>query len=316
MDWRDAIARARAAWHRTGSAPAVEAPASATGDRRSDPVEPGQRIGRYTVEATLGRGTMGAVYRGRDPRDGAPVAIKTMALARAFEPADLADARERFMREAATATRLKHRDIVEVREAGEDEGLAYIAMEYVRGGDLLAHARADRLLPVVDVLCIGARVALALGYAHTQGVVHRDMKPANVLIDPTRDLIKVTDFGIARIADASRTRTGLVLGTPAFMAPELLAGAHVDGRADLYALGVTLFQLLTGELPHRSASMGELLREIAREPAPDIRTLRPALPKALADAIALALEKRPELRYADGAQMASDLAAMADRIAA
>ena len=254
---------------------------------------------------------MGTVYLAHDQQQRA-VAIKTMALGREFDPADLADARERLFREADTAARLRHPDIVAVFEAGEEQGLAFIAMEYVHGHDLLRHTLPGRLLPVPVVLRTLARVALALAYAHTQGVVHRDVKPANVMIAPDAGTVKITDFGIARIADARHTRTGMVLGTPSFMSPEQLAGRRVDGRSDLYSLGVMLFQLLTGALPHRGESMAELLNQIANETAPDVRTLRPELPEALADVLVLALDKRPELRYGDGGQMAVDLAAIAD----
>ena len=271
------------------------------------------QFGRYRIERSLGRGSMGTVYLAHDQQERA-VAIKTMALGREFDPADLADARERLFREADTAARLRHPDIVAVLEAGEEQGLAFIAMEYVQGHDLLRHTLPGRLLPVPVVLRTLARVALALAYAHTQGVVHRDVKPANVMIDPDAGTVKVADFGIARIADARHTRTGMVLGTPSFMSPEQLAGRRVDGRSDLYSLGVMLFQLLTGALPHRGESMAELLNQIANETAPDVRTLRPELPEALAHVLTLALDKRPELRYGDGGQMALDLAAIADRL--
>jgi eukaryotic-like serine/threonine-protein kinase len=161
-----------------------------------------------------------------------------------------------------------------------------------------------------------ARVATALAHAHSQGVVHRDIKPANVMIDPANDAVKVTDFGIARVADASRTRTGLVLGTPSFMSPEQMAGGRIDGRTDIYSLGVMLFQLLTGALPHRSESMATLMHQIVNDPAPDVRTVRPGLPEALANVVALAVEKRPELRYADGHQLAADLRAVAEMLEA
>jgi serine/threonine-protein kinase len=131
------------------------------------------------------------------------------------------------------------------------------------------------------------------------------------MIDPASDIVKVTDFGIARITDASRTRTGMVLGTPSFMSPEQMAGRRVDGRSDLYSLGVMLFQLLTGALPHASESMATLMYEIANQPAPDVRSLRPGLPEALANIVALALEKRPEVRYSDGKALAADLLAVA-----
>ena len=157
------------------------------------------------------------------------------------------------------------------------------------------------------MVSIAARVAEALDYAHAHNVVHRDIKPANIMYDSATDTVKVTDFGIARITDSSKTRTGLVLGTPSFMSPEQLAGKKVDGRADLYALGVTLFQLLTGTLPLRGESMTELMHKIANVEAPDIRTLRPELSAALAQVVARALQKRPEARYQTGRQIAEDL---------
>ncbi len=264
-------------------------------------------LGRYCIERELGRGAMGAVYLGRDPKIGRQVAIKTMALSREFAGDALAEARRRFFREAETAGRLQHPDIVTIFDAGEDQDLAFIAMEYLRGDDLQAFTQAPRLLSVPVVLNVVARVADALAYAHSQGVVHRDIKPANVMVDLPTDAVKVTDFGIAHVADSSRTRTGMVLGTPSFMSPEQMSGRRVDGRSDLYSLGVMLFQLLTGKLPHRSDSMATLMQQIANEPAPDVRTYRPELPASLASIVALALEKRPELRYPGGQQLASDL---------
>lgn len=264
-------------------------------------------LGRYRIEHLLGQGAMGAVYLGLDPGTGQRVALKTLALEREFDGAALAEARERFRREAQTARRLRHPDIVAVFDAGEARGLAWIAMEFVAGHDLQQHTLPGRLLPLASVLGIVARVARALAYAHRQGVVHRDIKPANVLLDPAFDTVKVADFGIARVTDASRTRTGRVLGTPSFMSPEQMAGLRVDGRSDLYSLGVMLFQLLTGVLPHRSESMARLMFEIANVAAPDIRTLRPELPEALANVVARALEKRLEARYCDGDRIADDL---------
>ncbi len=274
---------------------------------------PGERdmLGRYRIDGEIGRGSMGAVFRGHDPQFERPVAIKTMALSREFQGDELADARARFFREAEMAGRLQHPDIVTIFDAGEAHGLAFIAMEYVDGHDLTRYTQPGQLLPVPEVLRTLARVAQALAYAHTQGIVHRDVKPANVMIDPASGVVKVADFGIARIADARRTRTGLVLGTPSFMSPEQMTGNPVDGRSDLYSVGVMLFQLLTGALPHRSESMGKLMNEIVNATAPDVRTLRPDLPEALARAVARALEKRPENRHADGLQLAADLLAVA-----
>ncbi len=264
-------------------------------------------LGRYQIEKELGKGAMGVVYQGRDPKIGRVVAIKTLALSQEFEGDDLIDARERFFREAETAGRLQHQNIVTIFDAGEEHDLAYIAMEFLRGRDLLDHCREGHLLPVAQVLSIGARVADALDYAHQQHVVHRDIKPANIMYDAGNDTVKVTDFGIARITDSSRTKTGLVLGTPSFMSPEQIAGRRVDGRSDLYSLGVMLFQMLTGVLPFRGDSMAELMYKIANEPAPDIRIVRPDLPEGLSRIIAHALEKDPDTRYADGARLAADL---------
>jgi serine/threonine-protein kinase len=155
-------------------------------------------------------------------------------------------------------------------------------------------------------------VAEALAYAHKQNVVHRDIKPANIMYEKDSDTVKVTDFGIARITDSSKTKTGLVLGTPSFMSPEQLAGKKVDGRSDLYSLGVMLFQMLAGVLPFRGDSMAELMYKIANEEAADIRVIRPELSDAVANVVALSLTKRPETRYQNGEQFAADLrAAMA-----
>lgn len=264
-------------------------------------------LGRYQVEKELGKGAMGVVYLGKDPKIGRVVAIKTMALSQEFSGDELVDARERFFREAETAGRLQHQNIVTIFDAGEEHDLAYIAMEFLKGKDLADHCKGDQLLPVPVVLSIVARVAEALAYAHKQNVVHRDIKPANIMYEPQSDIVKVTDFGIARITDSSKTKTGLVLGTPSFMSPEQLAGKKVDGRSDLYSLGVMLFQMLAGVLPFRGDSMSELMYKIANEEAPDIRIIRSELPQNLADVVALSLSKRPETRYQTGDQFAVDL---------
>jgi serine/threonine-protein kinase len=272
-------------------------------------------LGRYQVEKELGKGAMGVVYLGKDPKIGRVVAIKTMALSQEFAGEELADARERFFREAETAGRLQHQNIVTIFDAGEEHDLAYIAMEFLKGRDLVDHCKGGQLLPVPTVLSIVARVAEALSYAHTQNVVHRDIKPANIMYEVESDTVKVTDFGIARITDSSKTKTGLVLGTPSFMSPEQLAGKKVDGRSDLYSLGVMLFQMLAGVLPFRGDSMAELMYKIANAEATDIRAIRPELSEAVANIVALSLSKRPETRYQTGAQFAADLrAAMAQAL--
>ena len=272
-------------------------------------------LGRYQVEKELGKGAMGVVYLGRDPKIGRVVAIKTMALSQEFSGDELIDARERFFREAETAGRLQHQNIVTIFDAGEEHDLAFIAMEFLKGSDLADFCKGSQLLPVGKVISIVARVAEALAYAHTQNVVHRDIKPANIMYESESDTVKVTDFGIARITDSSKTKTGLVLGTPSFMSPEQLAGKKVDGRSDLYSLGVMLYQMLAGVLPFRGDSMSELMFKIANEEAADIRIIRPELPENLANVVALALSKRPETRYQTGDQFALDLRAVEAQLA-
>ena len=296
---------------RHASAAAPPSPERRAPASRPDPNGERLRLGRYELEGLIGRGAMGAVYAGRDPATGRALALKTLSLSAEFSGADLDEARRRFFREAETAGRLRHPDIVEIVEAGEDDGLAWIAMERLRGRELTAYTLPDRLLPPEEAVAIAARVAEALAHAHAHGVVHRDVKPANVMVDRETAQVKVTDFGIARVTDAARTRTGVMLGTPSYMAPEQLSGARVDGRSDLYSLGVLLFQLLTGRLPHEAPTMARMMYAIANEPAPDLRSLRPELPAALADAVALALQKRPEMRCGDGRAWAADLRAIA-----
>ncbi len=264
-------------------------------------------LGRYQVEKELGKGAMGVVYLGKDPKIGRVVAIKTMALSQEFDGDELTDARERFFREAETAGRLQHPNIVTIYDAGEEHDLAYIAMEFLKGKDLLDFCKQTNLLPIDRVVSIVERVAGALAYAHQNSVVHRDIKPANVMYEHNSNIVKVTDFGIARITDSSKTKTGLVLGTPSFMSPEQIAGKKVDGRSDLYSLGVMLFQMLSGVLPFRGDSMAELMYKIANEDAPDIRIIRPEIPQKLADVVARSLAKRPDGRYQDGEQFAADL---------
>ncbi len=276
------------------------------------PANPGPRIGptqigRYQIRGEIGRGAMGAVYLANDPQTQEKVAIKTMALQREFEGDALQDAQQRFMREAQMAGRLAHPDIVRIYESGEDQGLAFIAMEYVDGTDLGFFTKQPHLLPVRQVLFIVARVADALAYAHTQGITHRDIKPANIMVDLDKGLVKVMDFGVARVTDAARTRTGVVLGTPSYMSPEQLSGQNIDGRSDLYSLGVTLFQLLTGQMPYQTQNMASLMRAISQEIPPPVSTIRPDLPAGLDDVVALALQKHPNTRYSNGHQLAEDL---------
>jgi hypothetical protein len=266
-----------------------------------------EKLGRYKLEREIGRGAMGVVYLGRDTAINRMVAIKAIPLAAEFSDAELVEARSRFFREAETAGRLNHPNIVTIYDVGEERGLAYIAMEYLKGRHLSDYAKSNNLLDARKVVEIIARTAEALGFAHKQQVVHRDIKPANLMYDPSTDVLKITDFGIARLSGAGSTRTGIVLGTPSFMSPEQLEGRTVTGHSDLFSLGVSLFQLLTGQLPFTADSMTGLMQQIAEAPHPPLRAFRPDLPACLESVIDRALAKNPEARYDSGAQMAAAL---------
>ena len=266
-------------------------------------------LGRYQIEKELGKGAMGVVYLGRDPKINRVVAIKTMALSQEFEGDELVEVKERFFREAETAGRLNHQNIVTMYDAGEEHDLAYIAMEFLKGKDLVFCTKPNALLPLPQVMSIVARVAEALSYAHSNHVVHRDVKPANVMYEPESDQVKVTDFGIARITDSSKTKTGMVLGTPSYMSPEQLSGKKIDGRSDLFSLGVTLYQMACGQLPFTGDSMAQLMFKIANEAQPDIRGVNPLVPDCLAAIIDRALCKDMAQRYQTGDEMARDLRA-------
>jgi len=286
-------------------APLVAAlPASAESPPAGQDIE---RLGRYQLEREIGRGAMGIVYLGRDTAINRLVAIKAIPLASEFSDSELEEARTRFFREAETAGRLNHPNIVTIYDVGEERGLAYIAMEYLKGRHLSEYATANNLLEPRKVLEVIARTADALGFAHKQQVVHRDIKPANLMFDTSTDVLKITDFGIARLSGAGSTRTGIVLGTPSFMSPEQLEGRTVTGHSDLFSLGVSLFQLLTGHLPFTADSMTGLMQQIAEAPHPPLRAYRPDLPACVEQVIDRALAKTPEARFDSGAQMAAAL---------
>ena len=264
-------------------------------------------IGRYELLEPIGRGAMGNVYLGRDPLINRILALKAIDLAIGYDNASCESTAETFLREATIAGSLSHPNIVTIFDVGESEGLAYIAMEYVRGHHLSEFAANDRLLPVDTVLDLIARAADALDYAHRRNVVHRDIKPANIMYDSLSNNLKITDFGIAKLIDANRTRTGIVLGTPAFMSPEQLDGKNVNGHTDLFALGVSLYQLLTGQLPFRGASMTNLMFVIANEPHQSVTSVRTELPKRLDEVLDRALAKSPADRFESAAAMAAAL---------
>lgn len=264
-------------------------------------------LGHYEITEEIGRGAMGVVYRGHDPRIGRTVAIKTLALSQEFEGDDLQEMTQRFFREAETAGRLNHPSIVTIYDVGEEGDLAYIAMDYLEGEGLEAYTQPDRLLPTVTVFDIIAQVAEALEYAHERNVVHRDVKPANMIYDPETRRVIVTDFGVAGLTDARKTKTGTILGTPSYMSPEQVLGKPVAGPSDLFSLGVTFYEMIRGEMPFEGEPMATLMYKIANERHPNIRKNRPDLPPCTARLVNRVLAKDPQERFASGSEFAAAL---------
>jgi len=263
-------------------------------------------LGRYQVIGELGRGAMGVVYKGEDPKIHRTVAIKTVRLSD-FDEDMLEEMKERFFREAESAGLLTHPNIVTIYDCGEEHDLAYIAMEYLEGEDLESYTEQKNLLPPRETLSVVAQVAEALDYAHAKGIVHRDIKPANIMRRRETKDVKVTDFGIARITSSSKTKTGVVLGTPSYMSPEQVAGKRVDGRSDIFSLGVVLFELLTGRKPFEGEDMTSLMYQIARERHLSVTAVNPKVPSVVEKIIDRALEKDSEKRYQKAGQMAEHL---------
>jgi tRNA A-37 threonylcarbamoyl transferase component Bud32/CHASE2 domain-containing sensor protein len=263
-----------------------------------------QRLGRYQVQRRIGRGAMGAVYLGKDPRINRAVAIKVIPIEKEFEDEELKEARLRFYREAESAGRLTHPNIITVFDAGEDKGVAYIAMEYVPGIPLKDFTDPKRLLAPKRALELCATTAEALDYAHNQGVIHRDIKPANLLYNPKDGSLKISDFGVARLTDNNRTKTGIVLGTPMYMSPEQLGAEDLTGLSDLFSLGVTLYELMVGEVPFRATNIAVLMTKITTEDPAPVSARRTGIPPSVDAVLAKALAKRPEDRFSCGAEMA------------
>lgn len=275
------------------------------------PAAEGVRLGPFALARRLGDGPSAPVYLAQDVRNGAWVALKVLALDGDREDQDAASASERFVREALAVGQLRHPGLVEVLGAGRDGDRAWVAMEPVPGVNLERYTQPARLLPPQVVASLGRRVADALAHAHAQRVVHRDVKPANIVVDWAHDSVKLVDFGVARWADQARTRSGKLIGSPEYMAPELLAGNDAGPAADWYALGVTLYELLAARRPHGAPTLGALLRAVSRDPAAELSTLRPELPAALCEAVMGLLVKSPGHRLAAGRRLPEALASSA-----
>jgi serine/threonine-protein kinase len=267
-------------------------------------------LGRYRILKELGRGAMGIVYLGKDPTIQRFVAIKTMSLDPSEDAEQLQEEKARFFREAESTGRLSHPNIVTIYDAGEEQGLVYLAMEMLEGTTLKHWSRKPNLMPLNHLIPVFAAVADALDYAHQQGIIHRDIKPANIMVT-NQQSVKVMDFGVAKIASTSKTHSDVVLGTPTYMSPEQLSGKHVDGRSDIFSLGVVLYELLAGRPPFIADNVPALLYAIANTPHPSLSTIRTDLPPALIQLVDRALHKNVAHRYRRAAELAQALRACA-----
>lgn len=262
-------------------------------------------LGRYEILQELGQGAMGTVYLGRDPNINREVAIKTVNYAE-IAVDELSEVKARFFREAEAAGRLSHPNIVTIYDMGEDHDMAYIAMELLKGKELTHYSQKANLLPLKRVLRIIAAVADALGYAHSQEVVHRDIKPANIILMDD-DLVKVADFGIARVISSSKTQTGVIFGTPNYMSPEQIAGKKVDGRSDIFSLGVVFYELLAGEKPFKGDSMTALLYAVSNTEYVPLSETAPKTPPCCIEIVERMLTKGVSKRYQAASQVIKDV---------
>ena len=269
--------------------------------------QPGEKptLGRYRIEKELGQGAMGTVYLGIDPKINRQVAIKTLAY-QEIEQEKLPRIKERFFREAEAAGNLSHPNIVTIYDVGEEADLAFFAMEYLEGENLSSYCQPKQRLPIAQVIDIISQVTTALDYAHRQGVIHRDIKPANIILLP-QGQIKVTDFGIARITTSSHTETGIILGTPSYMSPEQVAGKKVDGRSDLFSLGVVMYELFSGEKPFQGENMTSLMYNISSSSYRPLLELCPKLPASCYTIVDKLLQKTMTRRFKSAAILRQEL---------
>ena len=253
-----------------------------------------KKIGKYDIVAPLGKGAMGVVYKAFDPMIRRFVALKTIHLGFTEPPDD--DIAQRFQREAQAAGNLNHQNIVGIYEYGEDAGRAFIAMQYVEGRTLVDLLKQKHPFTLADIQLILTSVLSALDYSHRMGVIHRDIKPGNIMLDNT-GTVKVMDFGIARIESSDLTRTGTILGTPGYMSPEQLLGEAIDLRSDLYSAGIVLFELLTGERAFIGSSFASVIYKVIHSDLAPPSRLKPSVPGSLDALVAKACAKRAEDRY-------------------
>lgn len=256
-----------------------------------------ENFGRYQVEGILGKGAMGIVYQGVDPKINRHVAIKTLQIGDDVDSAEFTEAKERFFREAQTAGGLSHANIVTIYDVGEESKLGYIAMDLLTGAPLSLFTQPEQTLPTPLVYQLLIQITDALDYAHKQNVVHRDIKPANIIYDDDLLKVTVTDFGIAYVSDNSKTRTGIIMGSPYYMSPEQILGLKVDGRSDIFSLGVTFYQLLCGHLPFEGESIATVAYQITKAKSVAVNQRNTALPASAQRICNKAMHKDKDKRY-------------------
>ena len=274
-----------------------------TAEKELGPLKPGDRFGDCTVERLLGQGSMGSVFLVRAP-DGAQYALKVMSPELAKNDPTY---KERFLREAEFAMKIHHRNLIPVHDAGEESerGFCYILMDYMPGGTVKDLVRERGVLPVAQAVQIATQVAVAMEVAHLHGIIHRDIKPDNIMFDAD-GVPKLADLGVARFAADVHlnTQKGMIVGTPAYMAPEqMIDSHHIDERADIYSLGLVLYEMLAGKSPNAGYTiMGLIAKSIKGEPLPDVRTMRPEVSASVAYVLSLMLapkvENRPHTSHA------------------
>jgi serine/threonine protein kinase len=276
--------------------------------RRADAVAPPERIGKYDIIREVGRGSTGVVYLAHDPYYRRDVAIKVYRNEAGEDPERARIARKMFLSEAHMVGMLQHPNIMPIFDAGEENGLHYIVTEFVHGArTLAAYTRPDNLLPIDDVVGIMFKCARALHYAHSRGVVHRDVKPSNIMLTTDSD-VRIIDFGIALVASADVSRIDGIAGSPSYMSPEQVQSRDITGRSDLYSLGAVMYELLTGFRPFRAGTLAKLLHKIVYATPPTIYSLRKEVPEELEQAVATAMHKEPDSRFRNAHDFASALA--------
>jgi serine/threonine protein kinase len=267
-------------------------------------------IGRYEILDRIlvepGRDRLTTIYRARDPQTDTSVAIKTIRFSEGRRPEKVRETKDKFQRQAALIGGLAHPGIMATFEAGEADGLVYVATELVEGENVETYCRKGSLLPLKKTLDLVAKTADTLNYIHERGLVHRNIKPANMML-LTDGTVKVAGFGIAKSVDDIQDKTKALLGTPNYMSPEQAMGLDIDGRSDIFSLGVVFFRLLTGELPFTDKTLKDLLYKIARSKHPSVTALNPNIPSNVESIVDRALAKRVDERYQSAGQMAQDI---------